>query len=281
MTQRDKEWEREIYQKGKAFAVELISHAGSPVPFSEICSKMKDKYPNLCDETVRDPWAPSQPFWKHRLASALQSLKHSSIDQTSQGWLWRNTGRQPVEPNVRKDNAETNQSQTEPIHGSLNEAVLHVLKGLSPKGFQTFIIESLLPCLGLTDVLVRQFVRDGGIDGEGILEISEETVIAGVTEKSSRKVRCGVQVKRWGSTVSRPEIQTFRGAISGHMDRGLFITTSDFSRDAVDEARRTGVVPITNIDGDTLSTMLIDKGLGIKEITVKVVDHDFFAPYQQ
>jgi restriction endonuclease Mrr len=277
---RDKQWEKEIYQKAKAFAVELISQAGRPVPFSEICSRIKEKYPKLCDDSVQDPWAPSQPYWKHRVASALQTLKHRSIDQTSQGWMWRAGEQREAQPRATKDDEDIDHGDEELTHGSLNEAVVHVLKGLSPKGFQTFIIERLLPCLGLTSVSVRQFVRDGGIDGEGVLEISEETIIAGVTEKSSRKVRCGVQVKRWGSTVSRPEVQTFRGAISGHLDRGLY-KTSNFSRDAVDEARRSGVVPITIIDGATLSALLIDRGLGIKDITIRVVDRDFFASYQE
>jgi hypothetical protein len=40
-------------------------------------------------------------------------------------------------------------------------------------------------------------------------------------------------------------------------------------------------VPITIIDGATLSALLIDRGLGIKDITIRVVDRDFFASYQE
>ena len=250
MNSVDKDWARDIYQRAKSVAVELISQAGRQVPFGEICEQVKARYPNLCDNSIPDPWAPSQPYWKHRVASALQSLKHRSIQLTSQGWLWiGSTSQRTPEAAPQKDKGQGSQTVKENGQDNLKEAVLLALKGLSPKGFQTFIIERLLPALGLTDVSVRQFVRDGGIDGEGVLEISEETVIAGVTEKSSRKVRCAIQVKRWGATVSRPEIQTFRGAISGHSDRGLFITTSDFTRDASDEAKRPGVVPIPRSTG--------------------------------
>jgi restriction system protein len=42
-----------------------------------------------------------------------------------------------------------------------------------------------------------------------------------------------VQAKRWTATVGRPEIQEFAGALHGqHTNKGIFITTSDFCRDA-------------------------------------------------
>lgn len=281
MTSGDKDWQREVYQKGKIVAVEVISQAGRPVPFAEICEEVRRRYPKLCDDSIPDPWMPSQSYWKHRVASALQALKHKSIRQTPNGWLWRGgTEKQPS----NSDEGEKRRDKLPPSltdENRLNDRLLHILKELPPKGFQDFVIKRLLPSLGLTDVSVRQFVKDGGIDGEGLLEISEETVIAGVTEKSSRRVKCGIQVKRWGASISRPDIQTFRGAISGQFERGLYITTSDFSRDALEEARKTGVIPITAIDGATLSGLLIEKGLGIREITVKIPDPDFFAPYQE
>lgn len=282
MTSGDKDWQRDVYQKGKSVAIEIISRAGRPVPFAEICEQVKRRYPKLCDDSIPDPWAPSQPYWKHRVASALQALKHKSIRQTPNGWLWRGVAKeQPTESALGK-RREDEQPPSRDYENKLRDGLLRTLRELPPKGFQDFVIKRLLPSLGLSDVTVRQFVRDGGIDGEGLLEISEETVIAGVIEKSSRRVKCGIQVKRVGVTISRPEIQTFRGAISGQFERGLYVTTSDFSRDAVEEAsRKTGVIPITTIDGATLSRLLIEKGLGVKEITVKIIAPAFFAPYQE
>jgi restriction system protein len=223
---------------------------------------------------------PSQPYWKHRVASALQALKHKSIRQTPNGWLWR--GGPSTQPPAY-DRPEKRKNEPSPLadENKLSDRLLNTLKELPPKGFQDFVITRLLPSLGLTEISVRQFVKDGGIDGEGLLEISEETIIAGVTEKSSRRVKCGIQVKRWGASISRPDIQTFRGAILGQFERGLYITTSDFSRDALVEARKSGVIPITAIDGAKLSELLIEKGLGVREVTVKVPDPDFFTAYQE
>jgi len=63
MASANKDWERDIYQKAKSVAVEIISQAGRPVPFAEICEQMKSRYPELCDDSIPDPWAPSQPYW--------------------------------------------------------------------------------------------------------------------------------------------------------------------------------------------------------------------------
>jgi restriction system protein len=58
-----------------------------------------------------------------------------------------------------------------------------------------------------------------------------------------------VQAKRWAATVGRPEIQKFAGALHGqHATKGIFITTSDFSRDANDYVSKIGS-KIALIDG--------------------------------
>jgi restriction system protein len=159
------------------------------------------------------------------------------------------------------------------------EVLIRTMKKLSPKGFQDFVVNRLLPSLGLTAVNIRPFSKDGGIDGEGNLEISETTDIAGIADKRIRSVKCGIQVKRWENTISRPDIQTFRGAITGQFDLGLYISTSDFSKEALEEARKVGITPIKPIDGRTLASLLMEKGLGIKEVPIKVIDADFFEPY--
>jgi restriction system protein len=62
---------------------------------------------------------------------------------------------------------------------------------------------------------------DGGIDGM----INEDRLGLDVVY---------IQAKRWNeNTVSRPEIQKFVGALTGHRARkGIFITTSTFTKEA-------------------------------------------------
>jgi len=89
-----------------------------------------------------------------------------------------------------------------------------------------------------------------------------------------------IQAKRWDSTVGRPEIQKFAGALQGQRARkGIFITTSDFSRDAHDYASRIDS-KIVLIDGEQLAQMLIDHNIGVAPVAnyeIKRVDSDYFT----
>jgi restriction system protein len=88
-----------------------------------------------------------------------------------------------------------------------------------------------------------------------------------------------VQAKRWAATVGRPEIQKFAGALHGqHATKGIFITTSDFSRDATDYVSKIGS-KIVLIDGSRLAELMIEFGVAVATdatYTVKRIDNDFF-----
>jgi restriction system protein len=57
----------------------------------------------------------------------------------------------------------------------------------------------------------------------------------------------------------------------GRADKGLFLTTGTFSRDAKAEAQRDGAPPLDLIDGDELVVMLKEMRLGI-EVKQKVTE---------
>jgi restriction system protein len=88
-----------------------------------------------------------------------------------------------------------------------------------------------------------------------------------------------IQAKRWDGTVGRPEIQKFAGALDGQRARkGIFITTSDFSRDAEDYVSRIDK-KIILIDGKTMARLMIDFGVGVTSVSayeVKKLDSDYF-----
>jgi restriction system protein len=79
------------------------------------------------------------------------------------------------------------------------------------------------------------------------------------------------QCKRYQGVVSSGEIRDFRGAMVGRSDKGLFITTGSFSRDAMKEATRDGAPPIDLLDGDQLAEKLKELRLGVKVETVEKV----------
>jgi restriction system protein len=89
-----------------------------------------------------------------------------------------------------------------------------------------------------------------------------------------------VQAKKWDSIVGRPEIHKFAGALLGqHAKKGIFITTSDFTKEAVEYASKVDN-KIILIDGNTLVKYMIDKNVGVAVSTkyeVKKLDLDYFT----
>lgn len=88
-----------------------------------------------------------------------------------------------------------------------------------------------------------------------------------------------VQAKRWANTVGRPDIQQFVGALRGRASKGVFITTSGFSREAREFAG--GMNPrVILVDGKQLAELMIDHDVGVTvETTYRIrrVDLDYFG----
>jgi restriction system protein len=105
---------------------------------------------------------------------------------------------------------------------------------------------------------------DGGIDG-----------VISLDRLGLEKVY--VQAKRWQSSVGRPEIQGFYGALAGQRaNKGVFITTSTFSQQAVDFAG--SVERIVLVDGRRLANLMIDHEVGVtlRSLRVPKLDSDYF-----
>jgi len=91
-----------------------------------------------------------------------------------------------------------------------------------------------------------------------------------------------VQAKRWlDKPVGRPDVQQFAGALAGNKaTKGIFITTSTFTKDAVEFAKSVSNSKIVLIDGDELAELMIDHNVGVsvaQVYEVKRIDSDYFA----
>jgi restriction system protein len=89
-----------------------------------------------------------------------------------------------------------------------------------------------------------------------------------------------IQAKRWANTVGRPDIQRFVGALHGQRAaKGVFITTSSFSREAIDYADN--VTPrVILLDGPELAELMMDHDVGVTVATryeIKRIDLDYFG----
>jgi restriction system protein len=89
-----------------------------------------------------------------------------------------------------------------------------------------------------------------------------------------------LQAKKWQNTVGRPEIHKFVGALHGRRARkGVFLTTSSFSREAVEYAK-TIDTKVVLIDGRRLAELMIKHNVGCnpsQTFVVKKIDSDYFA----
>jgi restriction system protein len=143
---------------------------------------------------------------------------------------------------------------------------------LCPPDFFERLVVRLLTTMGYGGSLAdagRALGRsgDGGIDGV-------------IKEDKLGLDALYVQAKRWDSTmVGRPEIQKFVGALHGKRARkGIFLTTSAFSKDAKDYADGLETKVIL-IDGSQLAELMFDYGVGVSTVnsySVKRIDSDFF-----
>lgn len=89
-----------------------------------------------------------------------------------------------------------------------------------------------------------------------------------------------IQAKKWEGTVGRPEIMKFVGALQGqHARKGIFITTSYFTEDAMQYAKKVDS-KIILINGDELSKLMIDYDIGVARMAsydIKRIDSDYFS----
>jgi len=142
------------------------------------------------------------------------------------------------------------------------------LSQVSPARFEVIVLD-VLHRLGYganrNDLQQVGGSGDGGIDG-----------VISLDKLGLEKVY--VQAKRWQSAVGRPELQAFYGALAGQKaKRGVFITTSGFSAQAVDFGR--SVEGIVLVDGLRLVNLMMDYEVGVTSRSLKIpkIDTDYFS----
>lgn len=156
------------------------------------------------------------------------------------------------------------------IRKELAEEVLQRIKGCSPAFFERLVIELLVKMGygGTRQDAGRAIGRSGdeGIDGV----IHEDRLGLDVIY---------LQAKRWENVVGRPEIQKFVGALQGQRARkGVFITTSDFTREAVDYVRNIDN-KVVLMNGELLANLMMDHNVGVSVAAIyeiKKIDLDYF-----
>jgi len=156
------------------------------------------------------------------------------------------------------------------LRDALAHELLETIKNGSPAAFERIVVD-LLVAMGYGGSVedagkVVGKSGDGGIDG--IIKQDKLGLDA-----------IYVQAKRWNNVVGSPEIMKFSGSLTKrHASRGVFITTSTFTKDALEfvEAMPQKIVLV---DGKQLASLMIEHDVGVsptKAYTLKRLDQDYF-----
>ncbi len=167
---------------------------------------------------------------------------------------------------------EAMESAFSEIDSALAEDLLEQVLSLTPARFERLIVELLL-AMGYGDgrAEMGQAIGksgDGGIDGV-------------VNEDKLGLDAVYIQAKRYApdNTIGRPALQAFIGSMTGESaTKGVFVTTSSFSKDARDYVRRVQQ-RVVLIDGARLARLMIDHGVGVridKTYVLRSIDANFF-----
>jgi restriction system protein len=246
-----------------------------------------------------------QPIFHNRVGWARTYLKHAGLlEAPRRGWMriteqglevlkqtperidvhflmqfeefriFRSPPRPPSPSGAADIEGETPEELLANAYGEHKRSVLsellELVKKASPEFFERLVVQLLVKMGygGSYQEAVQAVGRSGdeGVDGV----IKEDRLGLDVIY---------LQAKRWEGPVGRPELQKFAGALQGLRARkGVFITTSSFTKDAIDYADRLDI-KIVLIDGQRLAELMFEYGVGVaiaSTYAVKKVDHDFF-----
>ena len=148
------------------------------------------------------------------------------------------------------------------------ERLLDIVLAMDSKAFER-LCQRLLRESGFIKVEITGRSGDGGIDGVGVLRVN------------LLSFHVLFQCKKWKGSVGAPIVRDFRGAMVGRADKGLVLTTGNFTADARREATRDGAPAIDLVDGDALCDLLKSAKIGVRVALIEqiTIDEPAFAEF--
>jgi restriction system protein len=264
---------REYFLKPVLLAIQELGGSGSN---EEINSKVVEIL-NISEDLLTIMHKnTNQTEFEYQMAWVRTMLKSQGLLENSVRGVWSISSSGDFSLlNLKWDKKLENQVNEEVSNEeNWKEKVIDVItEKLSPAAFER-LIQRLLREKGFTQVDVTGRTGDGGIDGRGIAKINGILSFHIIFQCKKYQAKAKVGSK---------EIRDFRGAMVGRTDKGLFITTASFTRDAIAEATRDGAPAIDLMDGDKLAEKLKELNLGLKvELKEFVkVDEEWFLNFEK
>jgi len=157
------------------------------------------------------------------------------------------------------------------IKNELSLQLLNEIKDDSPYFFEKLVL----------DLLLKMGYGGSEIDSGELTQKGSDEGIDGIIKEDKLGLdKIYIQAKKWENNVRRPEIQKFVGALQGkRAKKGIFITTSTFSKSAYDYTQNLDVAVIL-IDGKKLAEYMIENELGVtlkQNYKIFNIDSDYFS----
>lgn len=161
------------------------------------------------------------------------------------------------------------EKQIEDYNTQVADDLLNRIREAEPQFFEHLVVD-LLVKMGYQGVngnaIVTPQSHDGGIDGV----INQDPLGTSTVYLQAKRYQAN-------NVVQRPNIEQFYGALNRlHADRGVFITTSSFSQQAIQTAKSFSIVLI---DGLKLTNLMLQYRVGVEakhHFDLFTVDEDYF-----
>jgi len=179
-------------------------------------------------------------------------------------------GEKPPQKTLAQTPEELIEEGYQNIRDNLAAELLKEVKASTPQFFERLVVE----------LLVKMGYGGSRKDaGEAIGKSGDEGIDGIIKEDRLGLDVIYIQAKRWENNVAPAEIQKFVGALHGKKaNKGVFITTSSFSKNALEYASNVGTNVIL-IDGNQLAQLMIDFNVGVSSVSsyeIKKLDSDYF-----
>lgn len=186
------------------------------------------------------------------------------------------TGDTPLADNQSNETTDTPDETLRRAYKTINDALTDELlsktRNVSPTFFEQLLIDLLIAMgYGGTEEGTAHAIGKSGDNG-----------VDGVINQDPLGVdQIYLQAKRYkqGNNISSGDIRDFFGALNlKNAQKGIFITTSDFTSSAVETAQRLST-RIVLINGNELAKLMLRYNIGIRNeqiLQIKKIDEEFF-----
>lgn len=277
-------------------ALRELGGSGSPGEVSSLVA-IQEKIPEeKLNETIKSGaskfhnqvcWARQYLVWEGYIDSAVRGIwkltpagqiKKITVEEARQIFLkWVEINSLKRKPKIAPTSPEAAEEEVDEeeidddssISVDYKQQVLEYLRRMHPTAFERFCLY-MLRVNNFENPKLTGGSHDEGIDGVATLRINPFV-----------SFRVLFQAKRYkdGNNISRAQIGDFRNAMIGRADKGIFITTSKFTSEAIKEANREGAPQVELVDSEQLVKMIEFSKLGLKPVTTYEIDHEFFQQY--